>query len=156
MHGLFRYVVLLFSLPVLFLLGIPLAANTWRNLRRGIASTDALLSLGVAAAFAASWVSVLKGGGPIYFEVGCVILVMTTLGRWLEATGRLKATSALDALARLLPATVRRLGPGRRPGRARPARARSWSATGCGSSRASGSPPMDAWSGTGPWWMSSC
>ena len=123
MHGLFRYVVLLFSLPVLFLLGIPLAGNTWRNLRRGIASTDALLSLGVAAAFAASWVSVLKGGGPIYFEVGCVILVMTTLGRWLEATGRLKATSALDALARLLPATVRRLGPDRRPGRARPARA---------------------------------
>ena len=61
MHGLFRYVVLLFSLPVLFLLGIPLAANTWRNLRRGIASTDALLSLGVAAAFAASWVSVLRG-----------------------------------------------------------------------------------------------
>ena len=37
---------------------------------------------------------------------------MTTLGRWLEATGRLKATSALDALSRLLPVEVRRLGPG--------------------------------------------
>jgi heavy metal translocating P-type ATPase len=38
-----------------------------------------------------------------------VILVMTTLGRWLEAAGRLKASSALDALAGLLPATVRRI-----------------------------------------------
>ena len=110
MHGLFRYVVLLFSLPVLLLLGVPLVSSAWQNLRRGIVSTDALLSLGVGAAFAASFLSVLRGGGPIYFEVGCVILVMTTLGRWLEATGRLKATSALDALARLLPETVRRLG----------------------------------------------
>jgi heavy metal translocating P-type ATPase len=111
MQGLFRYVVLLFSLPVLGLLGLPLFASTWNSLRRGILSTDALLSMGVAAAFAASFLSVLRGDGQIYFEVGCVILVMTTLGRWLEATGRLKATSALDALARLLPATVRRIGP---------------------------------------------
>jgi heavy metal translocating P-type ATPase len=109
LHGLFRYVVLLFSLPVLFLLGIPLAESTWQSLRRRVVSTDALLSLGVGAAFAISFLAVLRGVGPVYFEVGCVILVMTTLGRWLEATGRLKANSALDALARLLPATVRRL-----------------------------------------------
>ncbi|MGZ3469628.1 MAG: heavy metal translocating P-type ATPase, partial [Isosphaeraceae bacterium] len=112
MHGLFRHVVLLFSLPVLFLLGVPLAGGTWQNLRRGVLSTDALLCLGVSAAFAASFLSVFRGTGPIYFEVGCVILVMTTLGRWLEAAGRLKATSALDALTRLLPLDVRRLGPG--------------------------------------------
>jgi heavy metal translocating P-type ATPase len=112
MHGLFRYLVLLFSLPVLWLLGVPLVASTFQNLRGGIVSTEALLSLGVGAAFAASFFSVLRGEGPIYFEVGCVILVMTTLGRWLEATGRLKATRALDALARLLPDFVRRLSPG--------------------------------------------
>ncbi|MGZ3301246.1 MAG: hypothetical protein ACXWO3_10325, partial [Isosphaeraceae bacterium] len=112
MHGLFRHVALLFSLPVLFLLGVPLVGSTWQNLRRGVLSTDALLCLGVSAAFAASFLSVFRGTGPIYFEVGCVILVMTTLGRWLEAAGRLKATSALDALTRLLPLDVRRLGPG--------------------------------------------
>jgi heavy metal translocating P-type ATPase len=110
-HGLFRYLVLLFSMPVLLLLGLPLATSAWDGLRRGLVSTDALLALGVGGAFTASLYSVLRGGGPIYFEVGCVILVMTTLGRWLEATGRLKASSALDALARLLPETVRRLGP---------------------------------------------
>jgi heavy metal translocating P-type ATPase len=109
LNGLFRYVVLLFSIPVLILLGIPLFTSTWENARRGIVSTDALLSLGVGAAFALSSLAVLRGTGPIYFEVGCVILVMTTLGRWLEATGRLKASSALDALAKLLPASVRRL-----------------------------------------------
>ncbi len=112
MHGLFRYVVLLFSVPVLFLLGIPLYYNTWQNLRRGLVSTDALLALGVGGAFAASFFSVIRGDGPIYFEVGCVILVMTTLGRWLEATGRLKASSALDALSKLLPDEVLRIDPG--------------------------------------------
>ena len=54
----------------------------------------------------------IRGDGPIYFEVGCVILVMTTLGRWLEATGRLKASSALDALSKLLPDEVLRIDPG--------------------------------------------
>ncbi|QEH36836.1 Copper-exporting P-type ATPase A [Aquisphaera giovannonii] len=112
MQGLLRHVVLLFSLPVLYLLGLPLASNAWESLRRGVVSTDALLALGVGAAFATSVASVLRGEGPIYFEVGCVILVMTALGRWLEAAGRLKASSALDALSKLLPATVRRISDG--------------------------------------------
>jgi heavy metal translocating P-type ATPase len=99
-------------MPVLFLLGIPLCDNTWQNVRRGLVSTDALLTLGVSGAFAASFFSVIRGSGPIYFEVGCMILVMTTLGRWLEATGRLKASSALDALSKLLPDEVLRIEPG--------------------------------------------
>ena len=109
-QGLFRYIVLLFSLPVLGLLGIPLFTATWQSVRQGLVSTDALLSLGVGAAFASSFLAVLQGEGTVYFEVGCVILVMTSLGRWLEVEGRLKATEALDALASLLPATVRRVG----------------------------------------------
>ena len=48
----------------------------------------------------------------VYFEVGCVILVMTTLGRWLEATGKRKANAALDALTKLLPDRVRRIRDG--------------------------------------------
>ena len=111
--GLFRYLVLLFSLPVLTMLGWPLFEHAWAGLRRGVVSTDWLLATGVGAAFAASFASVFRGEGPIYFEVGCVILLMTTLGRWLEATGRLKAGAALDDLARLLPDRVRRLVDGR-------------------------------------------
>ena len=114
--------VLLFSLPVLGLLGIPLFSATWQSVRQGLVSTDALLSLGVGAAFASSFLAVLKGDGNVYFEVGCVILVMTALGRWLEVEGRLKATEALDALASLLPAhgAASRLAAGGRTGAARP------------------------------------
>lgn len=103
---LLRYLCLLFSLPVLFLLGKPIADNAWTNLRDGVLSTDLLLMTGVVAAYVYSGWSVLAGQGQVYFEVGCMILVMVTLGRWLEATGRLKATEALDRLQNLLPATV--------------------------------------------------
>ena len=112
LNGLFRYLVLLFSLPVLLMLGIPLFEHAWNGIRRGILSTDWLLASGVAAAFAFSFLSVFRGSGPVYFEVGCVILVMTTLGRWLEATGKRKASAALDALTKLLPDQVRRIRDG--------------------------------------------
>lgn len=107
LDDLFRYLSLLLSLPVLFLLGQPLVENAWKELRDRRFSTDLLLASGVASAFAYSAVSVFRGAGDVYFEVGCIILVMVTLGRWLEATGRLKAGAALDELQKLLPDKVR-------------------------------------------------
>lgn len=112
LYGLFRYLCLLFSLPVLILLGGPLLDNAWQALRRGALSTDLLLLSGVVAAFVYSSVSVVRDAGPIYFEVACVILVMVTLGRWFEAAGRLRAGAALDELQRLLPDEVRVLRAG--------------------------------------------
>ncbi len=106
LHGLFRYLCLFFSLPVLWLLGLPLLENAWECLRRGIPTTDFLLALGVAAAFGYSAWSVFSDSGAVYFEIACMVLVLVTLGRWLEATGKARATHALDALEKLLPETV--------------------------------------------------
>jgi heavy metal translocating P-type ATPase len=113
LYGLFRYIVLLFSAPVLLLLGGPLIERAVGELRRGVPSTDILLASGVLAAYLFSAVSVVRGQGPIYFEVGCVVLVMVTLGRWLEATGKERASEALDRLEKLLPEQVRRIADGR-------------------------------------------
>ncbi len=110
--GLFRYLSMLFALPVLWWLGGPLLANAWAGCRRGQLNTDLLLVLGVAAAYVYSAVSVLRDAGPVYFEVGCMVLLLVTLGRWLEATGRARATHALDALEKLLPERVRLLADG--------------------------------------------
>lgn len=110
---LFRYLCLLFSLPVLLMLGGPLLDNTLKDLRRGFVGTDLLLAIGVAAAYVYSAVSVFRGQGHVYFEVGCMILVAVTLGRWLEATGKWKATDALKSLARLLPEQVQILTGGK-------------------------------------------
>ncbi len=107
LRDVFRYLCLLLSLPVLWLLGRPLAASAWQNLRRGGPTTDLLMVVGVTAAVLYSAISVFRGSGHVYFEVACVVLVMVTIGRWLDATGKVQTTAALDALEKLLPDQVR-------------------------------------------------
>ena len=80
LRELFRYACMLFAVPVLLLLGGPLLESTLADLRQMRMSTDALLSLGVLAAYAYSFVSIVRGGQHIYFEVGSMILVAVTLG----------------------------------------------------------------------------
>lgn len=104
--GLFRYATLLFAVPVLLLLGGPLLANAWQALRRGVLTADVLILFGVVGAYIYSTVSVVRGDGSIYFEVGCVVLAFLTLGRWFEANSKMKMSQALDELAKLLPDSV--------------------------------------------------
>lgn len=108
LRALFQWASLLFAAPVLLLLGGPLAASVYAAVGRRQITTDLLILLGVVASYLYSVVSVLRGTGAIYFEVGCVVLVFVSIGRWLEARGKHRTGAALDALARLLPETVRR------------------------------------------------
>ena len=104
-----RYACLLFSAPVLILLGGPLVEASFDAWSQRRFTTDVLLLLGVCAAFFYSTASLLLGFPDVYFEVGCMILVAVTLGKWLEATAKLKATHALRSLRQLLPDVVRRV-----------------------------------------------
>ena len=65
--------------------------------------------VGVAAAFIYSALALTRGDQHVYFEVGCMILVAVTLGRWLEATGKLRASRALQSLQKLMPETARQM-----------------------------------------------
>ena len=70
-YDLARYACLLFTLPVVLLLGGPLLEDAGGELRRGRPSLSLLLCVGVAAALAYSIWSLLAGGGHVYFEVAC-------------------------------------------------------------------------------------
>lgn len=105
-YDLFRSASLLFSLPVILLLGPPILEDAWRELRAGRAAMSVLLIAGVGAAMGYSFYSVMFGGH-IYCEVACAILLGVTLGKWLEANGKLQTTAALRAMSKLLPDTVR-------------------------------------------------
>lgn len=104
-----RYACLLFTLPVLLLLGGPLVEDACAELRSGRASLNLLLLSGVAASFAYSLWAVFAAAGHVYFEVACMVLVAVTLGRWLEASGKLRTTAELRRLEKLLPDVVRRV-----------------------------------------------
>jgi heavy metal translocating P-type ATPase len=68
-----------------------------------------LLVIGVIAALTYSVWSLITESGHVYFEVVCTVLVAVTLGRWFEATGKLRSTEALRGLKQLLPDRVRLL-----------------------------------------------
>ena len=108
-YGLARHACLLFTAPVLILLGGPLFGEAAREVARLRPSLNLLLAVGVAAAFLLSVHAVVTDRGHVYFEVACMVLVAVTLGKWLEASGKLRTTEALRELRDLLPDTVRRL-----------------------------------------------
>ncbi|MFM7108774.1 MAG: heavy metal translocating P-type ATPase [Planctomycetaceae bacterium] len=107
LYGLARHACLLFTAPVLVLLGGPLLADAVAEFHRGTAAINTLLVAGVAAAFGISAWNTWRGAGHVYFEVSCMVLVAVTLGRWLEASGKLRTTAALRDLRKLLPDRVR-------------------------------------------------
>ena len=111
-YGLARHACLLFTAPVMLLLGGPLFHEAAREVRQGRPSLNLLLALGVAAAFLISVQAVVLDRGHVYFEVACMVLVAVTLGKWLEASGKLRTTEALRELRTLLPDRVRRVAAG--------------------------------------------
>jgi heavy metal translocating P-type ATPase len=101
LDGVFRLASLVFSLPVLFLIGAPLFDAVVR-LRRWF-SSDALVLCGVGAAWIVSVWNTLIASGHVYYETATVVLVLVGLGRWLETRARERARGELE---NLLPAAV--------------------------------------------------
>jgi Cu2+-exporting ATPase len=77
--------------PALLILGWPLFQETWRaaTVRRLTSAT--LISLGAGMAYAYSALAVVMGGSEVYFDTATMLLVLFTLGRYLEGSGRARA-----------------------------------------------------------------
>ena len=115
LYGLFRYLVLLFSLPVFAFLGLPLFEHAWSWL----ASRRLFdrLAAGIRASVRRSrysFLSVLRGEGPIYFEVGCFILRDDDTGPLAGSDGQAQSGCGARCDCQALPEKVRRIKDGRR------------------------------------------
>lgn len=95
--GLFRLGALAFSTPALALLGLPLL-DAVVALRRWL-SAEALILAGAASAWGVSVWNTFRGGGEVYFDTATMVVVLYSLGRWLDVRAREKATEELRALA---------------------------------------------------------
>ena len=102
MRTAYRVASALLSTPVVLLLGAPLLR---RSLRAGRFSMDLLIVAGAAAAYALSIHNVLRGRPGVYFDSATSALVLTTLGRYLEASARARAS-------RLIAPSLQRTGRG--------------------------------------------
>lgn len=103
-----RWLALALSAPVVALLGLPLL----RGLRAGWRSTDGLIAVGAGAAWGLSVVNTFRGAPAVYYDTAAMLLVLTTLGRFLEARARAQAGAAVRRSLQPLPEHVRRLEGG--------------------------------------------
>ncbi|MCW8956038.1 MAG: cation-translocating P-type ATPase [Gammaproteobacteria bacterium] len=98
----------LLTTPLLIILGLPFLQNTWSALKQGRLISDSLVSLGVLSAYTYSSLSVIRHDPGIYFDTVTMILLLFTLGRYIEALGRVRAMRSLAPLlaAKQIKATV--------------------------------------------------
>lgn len=108
------YLLMFLCSGVVAVLGVPLAHDAAVNVlaTRGRADTSLLISLGVGAAFVLSVINTIRGEGSLYFDTAAIILVLVTLGQYLDSSAKRHATdAAMKLLGSLrMPAWVERDG----------------------------------------------
>jgi len=107
-----RLVSMLVSIPVALYSGWPFYQGAWHALRARSISMDVPVSIGIVLAFVASVWNALTGQGEVYFDSVTMFVFFLGLGRYVEMIARHRAGSVADALARLAPATARRVKAG--------------------------------------------
>ncbi len=98
--NLFRWLLLLLASGVMLTLWTQIARGAWDDLRRGRLQAGVLIATGALAAFIVSAISVLRGEGPLYFDSASMILLLVTIGQYLEA--KMKTAAVRSAEGRLL------------------------------------------------------
>ena len=111
-ESLMRWSGLLLTLPVLFYSAAPFFRGAWRDLRARRLGMDVPVALGLAAAFAASAVSTVRGSGAVYFDSVAMFVFLVMGGRYLEHLALDRASRSLQRLAALAPASAYRFKPG--------------------------------------------
>ena len=111
MFQLLRVLAIVLTAPVLVLLGWPIVASAWQSLRQGAANTDALIVLGTVAAYVLSVANTIAGRPAVYFDTAAMLLVLVTVGRYLEATAKAEAGAAVRSRLVSLPALAARERP---------------------------------------------
>jgi Cu2+-exporting ATPase len=88
----------IFATPALVILGEPYLRETVTSARQGRLTSSALVVLGVSAAYAYSVFATIERSQQVYFDTATMVLMLFTLGSYIEAAGRAKAARDLEPL----------------------------------------------------------
>ncbi len=113
------WVIWLLATPAVAILSWPFARAAWQEARGARLGAPALAVLGVVCAYVYSSAVLLSGGEEIYLDTATMVLLLFTVGRYLEASGRAHAardlTPMIEAESRILRVgEVIRVAPGER------------------------------------------
>ena len=95
MRQAYRIASAVLSTPVVILLGGPLLRRAIQSFRDRQPSMDLLVAVGAAAAYGLSIANLFRGRQGVYFDSATSALVLTTLGRYLEASARARASRVI-------------------------------------------------------------
>ncbi len=88
----------IFATPALVILGGPFLRETWLDGVQGRLRSSALIVVGVSAAYIYSAFAVIERSTHVYFDTATMVLMLFTVGRYLEAAGRARAARDLEPL----------------------------------------------------------
>jgi len=108
-----RWCMLILSAPVLIILGGSFLRRSISDLKRFKVGMDTLVLTGSIAAFAISVKSTMAGRGNIYYDTSTMLLVVMTLGKFLEASAKTKTAAAISAVMDWIPKFARILLDGK-------------------------------------------
>lgn len=110
--GLVPWLLWILATPLLVVVGGPFIGGAWQAARQGRLTADTLVSIGALAAYVYSACQVIQGSALVYFDTATMVLVLFTLGRYLEAQGRVRAARSLAPMLMAERAEVRVVSDG--------------------------------------------
>jgi Cu+-exporting ATPase len=96
-----QWLALALTTPVVAWGGYPFHRAALLGLRHRTTTMDTLVSLGTLAAYLWSTAAVLRGSGPVYFEVAAAVTVFQLAGHYAEARAKRASGAALRSLLNL-------------------------------------------------------
>jgi heavy metal translocating P-type ATPase len=99
----FQVMMLVSSLPVLILLGLPILRAGFASLLRGQPNIHTLITIGTFSAFGLSVRNLVAGHGGLYFDTATMLIFLVSIGRWLEMQAHKSSNMAVTRLLEQIP-----------------------------------------------------
>jgi heavy metal translocating P-type ATPase len=99
----FQVMMLITSLPVLILLGLPILRAGLVSLVRGQPNIHTLITIGTFSAFGLSVRNLIVGHGGLYFDTATMLIFLVSIGRWLEMQAHKSSNKAVTKLLDQIP-----------------------------------------------------
>lgn len=100
---LFAWLSFFASLPIIGYSGWPIFLRCWTGLKVGITGMEALIVIGVSAAFGLSCFELFRGSSYVYFDSMSVIIAFVLLGKIIESRAKFSSKDSLLRLQRSFP-----------------------------------------------------
>ena len=99
----FQIMMLVTSLPVLILLGLPILRAGLASLLRLQPNIHTLIAIGTFSAFALSVRNFIAGSGGLYFDTATMLIFLVSIGHWLEMQAHKSSSKAVARLLEQIP-----------------------------------------------------